>query len=43
MKSRIDRIPERLVEVWDESDRTGRPAAEVADTIARRLIGRRPA
>lgn len=40
VKSRIDRIPERLVEVWDESDRTGRPAAQVADGIAGRLIGR---
>jgi len=38
--ARIARIPDRLNEVWDESDRTGRPAAEVADTIARRLIGR---
>jgi len=38
--ARIARIPDRLDEVWDESDRTGRPAAEVADTIARRLIGR---
>jgi len=38
--ARIARIPDRLTEVWDESDRTGRPAAEVADTIARRLIGR---
>ncbi|HVJ00053.1 MAG TPA: Glu/Leu/Phe/Val dehydrogenase dimerization domain-containing protein [Sphingomonas sp.] len=38
--ARIDRIPERLTEVWDESDRAGRPASEVADTIAQRLIGR---
>jgi leucine dehydrogenase len=38
--ARIARIPERLDEVWDESERTGRPAAEVADTIAQRLIGR---
>ncbi|MES2753598.1 MAG: Glu/Leu/Phe/Val dehydrogenase dimerization domain-containing protein [Pseudomonadota bacterium] len=37
---RIARIPGRLNEVWDESDRTGAPAAAVADTIARRLIGR---
>ncbi|WP_375404290.1 Glu/Leu/Phe/Val dehydrogenase [uncultured Sphingomonas sp.] len=40
VKARIARIPERLAEVWDESDRAGRPAAEVADSIARRLIGR---
>jgi leucine dehydrogenase len=38
--ARIAKIPDRLNEVWDESDRTGRPAAEVADTIAQRLIGR---
>jgi leucine dehydrogenase len=37
---RIERIPGRLNEVWDESERTGRPAAEVADWIAKRLIGR---
>ena len=38
--ARIAKIPARLDEVWDESERTGRPAAEVADTIAQRLIGR---
>jgi leucine dehydrogenase len=38
--ARIARIPDRLNEVWDESERTGRPAAEVADDIAQRLIGR---
>jgi leucine dehydrogenase len=40
VKARIARIPERLVEVWDESDRTGEPASDVADSIARKLIGR---
>jgi leucine dehydrogenase len=40
VKTRIARIPDRLVEVWDESERTGLPTAEVADGIARRLIGR---
>lgn len=40
VKARIARIPERLGEVWDESARTGRPASNVADTIAARLIGR---
>ncbi|TPG18660.1 Glu/Leu/Phe/Val dehydrogenase [Sphingomonas koreensis] len=40
VKARIAKIPDRLIEVWDESDRTQQPASEVADTIARRLIGR---
>ncbi len=38
--ARIARIPERLVQVWDESDASGQPAADVADRIARGLIGR---
>ena len=37
---RIARIPDRLNEIWDESERSGDPAAEVADRIASRLIGR---
>ena len=40
VNGRIDQIPARLVEVWDDSDRTGDPAALVADRIAQRLIGR---
>ena len=36
----IEGIPVRLNEVWDEAERTGQPAADVADAIARRLIGR---
>jgi len=40
VESRIARIPDRLVEVWDEADRIGQPASDVADSIARRLIGR---
>jgi leucine dehydrogenase len=40
VKARIARIPDRLTEVWDESDRTGAPASDVADSIARKLIGR---
>ena len=40
VQSRIARIPDRLVEVWDESDRSGAPESEVADKIAQRLIGR---
>ena len=38
--ARIARIPERLDAIWDESERTGRSAAEVADRQAQRLIGR---
>ncbi|WP_019516822.1 Leu/Phe/Val dehydrogenase [Sphingomonas sp. Mn802worker] len=38
--TRIARIPERLHQVWDESEATGESAAEVADRMARRLIGR---
>ncbi|MBC9031136.1 Glu/Leu/Phe/Val dehydrogenase [Sphingomonas sp. JC676] len=38
--ARVDKIPLRLIEVWDESDRTGDPESEVADRIAQRLIGR---
>lgn len=38
--ARVAKIPARLEQVWDESDRTGRPASDVADAIARRLIGR---
>ncbi len=38
--ARIAKIPARLNQVWDESDRTGLPAADVADQIARELIGR---
>ena len=40
VETRIARIPDRLIQVWDESDRTGEPASDVADSIARRLIGR---
>ena len=38
--ARVKKIPERLTEVWDESERTGDPESEVADRIAQRLIGR---
>ena len=38
--ARIERIPTRLVEVWDEADRSGSPSSDVADMLARRLIGR---
>lgn len=40
VQARVDKIPARLIEVWDESDRTGDPESEVADRIAQRLIGR---
>lgn len=40
VKARIAQIPERLEQVWQESEETGDPAADVADRIARRLIGR---
>ncbi|MFA5968483.1 MAG: Glu/Leu/Phe/Val dehydrogenase dimerization domain-containing protein [Sphingomonas sp.] len=40
VEARIHKIPERLEQVWDESDRTGEPSAAVADRIAQRLIGR---
>ena len=38
--SRIEQIPGRLETIWDESDSTGRNAADVADAMARKLIGR---
>ena len=40
VEARIRKIPDRLNEVWDESERTGEPASAVADLIAQRLIGR---
>jgi leucine dehydrogenase len=40
VETRIAKIPERLEQVWQESEETGDPAADVADRIARRLIGR---
>jgi len=40
VEARIHKIPDRLVEIWDESDRSGLPSSDVADMIARRLIGR---
>ena len=40
VEARIHKIPVRLNEVWDESERSGEPASAVADMIAKRLIGR---
>lgn len=37
---RIDAIPDRLNRIWDESASTGDTPAQVADRIARGLIGR---
>ncbi len=37
---RIGQIPERLLQVWEESARTGESADAVADAMAQRLIGR---
>ena len=40
VRTRIEQIPGRLETIWDESDSSGRNAADVADAMARRLIGR---
>jgi leucine dehydrogenase len=40
VKRRIERIPGRLEEIWAESAATGRDPAAVADSMAKRLIGR---
>ena len=40
VKAKIEQIPGRLDDIWAESDATGRNPAAVADTMARRLIGR---
>jgi leucine dehydrogenase len=40
VRSRIEQIPGRLETIWDESDSSGRNAADVADEMARKLIGR---
>lgn len=40
VRARIARIPERLDQVWNESEASGDPASVVADRIAQRLIGR---
>jgi leucine dehydrogenase len=38
--ARVEQIPERLRAIWAESAASGRPAADVADAMAQRLIGR---
>lgn len=40
VRKRIDGIPLRLEQIWDESDNSGRDPAAVADAMAQRLIGR---
>ncbi len=40
VEKRVGQIPDRLEQVWQESDESGDPASEVADRMARRLIGR---
>ncbi|HEX8654141.1 MAG TPA: Glu/Leu/Phe/Val dehydrogenase dimerization domain-containing protein [Allosphingosinicella sp.] len=40
VRSRIEQIPVRLEQIWAESAETGRNPAEVADAMAKRLIGR---
>ncbi len=40
INAKIDAIPVRLHEIWDESEASGATPAEVADSIAQRLIGR---
>ena len=40
VRQRIEAIPGKLEAIWQESADTGRNAAEVADAMAQRLIGR---
>jgi leucine dehydrogenase len=40
VRARIAQIPARLETIWDESEASGRNAADVADAMARKLIGR---
>jgi leucine dehydrogenase len=40
VRSRIEAIPQRLEEIWTESESSGRNPADVADAMARQLIGR---
>src|SRR3546814_797937 len=40
VNSRIEQIPERLTDIWQESERSGKPSSEIADAMAKKLIGR---
>jgi leucine dehydrogenase len=40
INARVDQIPGRLMQIWDESAASGETPAQVADRMAQRLIGR---
>jgi leucine dehydrogenase len=40
INARVDQIPARLMQIWDESARSGETPAQVADRMAQGLIGR---
>ena len=40
VRRRVEAIPERLEQIWEESEGSGRDPADVADAMAQRLIGR---
>ena len=40
VRKRIAQIPDRLVAIWRDSEKTGRSPGVVADAMARKLIGR---
>src|SRR3546814_20255134 len=33
-------MPERLTDIWQESELSGKPSSEIADAMAKKLIGR---
>lgn len=40
VRKRIAQIPQRLIQIWEESERTGLSSDVVADRMAQKLIGR---
>ncbi len=40
VRRRIEQIPARLIEIWEESAASGQSSDQVADAMAQRLIGR---
>lgn len=40
VNNRIEQIPARLTGIWQESERAGLPPSDVADAMAKKLIGR---
>lgn len=40
VNTRIEHIPDRLTGIWRESESSGLPASDVADAMAKKLIGR---